>query len=87
MEEKRIREEQLMEALKKELANDDNSILTIHEEERRKAKEDMELEDIIHEVDEEYKEIEHERHKQNYKLKDFDDKKLPGNVQRLFVMK
>ena len=78
MEEKRIREEQLMEALKKELANDDNSILTIHEEERRKAKEDMELEDIIHEVDEEYKEIEHERYKQNYKLKDFDDKKLPG---------
>lgn len=78
MEEKRIREEQLMEALKKELSNDDNSILTIHEEERRKAKEDMELEDIIHEVDEEYKEIEHERHKQNYKLKDFDDKKLPG---------
>lgn len=77
-EEKRIHDEELMEALKKELSSDDNSILTIHEEKRRRNIEDKELEDIILDVDEQYKEIEHERHKESFKLKDYDDNILPG---------
>ena len=76
-EELRYERELQMEKLKKELASDDNSIVTIHEEERREVKRDQALEDIIQIADEDYKEIEKERFKNNNTLKAFDDNKLP----------
>lgn len=76
-EEERIRKETLMDALKKEIASDENVIIPIHQEERRKNIEDKELENIIQDVDEDYKEIEKERFQKNNKLKAFDNKKLP----------
>ncbi|MBE6510803.1 MAG: DUF3320 domain-containing protein [Methanobrevibacter millerae] len=82
-EELRYERELQMEKLKKELASDDNSIVTIHEEERREVKKDQALEDIIQIADEDYKEIEKERFKSNNTLKAFDDNKLPkrGNIE------
>ena len=76
-EELRYEREQKMEKLKQELSSDDDSIVTIHEEERRENKKDQALEDIIQIADEDYKEIEKERFKSNNTLKAFDDKKLP----------
>ena len=76
-EELRYERELQMEKLKKELASDDNTIVTVHEEERREDIKDQALEDIIQIADEDYKEIEKERFKSNNTLKAFDDNKLP----------
>ncbi len=76
-EELRYEREQKMEKLKQELSSDDDSIVTIHEEERRENKKDQALENIIQIADEDYKEIEKERFKSNNTLKAFDDNKLP----------
>ena len=76
-EELRYEREQKMEKLKQELSSDEDSIVTIHEEERRENKKDQALEDIIQIADEDYKEIEKERFESNNTLKAFDDNKLP----------
>ena len=82
-EELRYERELKMEKLKKELSDDENTIVTIHEEERREDRKDQALEDIIQIADEDYKEIEKERFKSNNTLKAFDDNKLPkrGNIE------
>ncbi|MGV8173808.1 MAG: DUF3320 domain-containing protein, partial [Methanobrevibacter sp.] len=80
-EEKRYEQEKLMEALKKEIASDENVIIPIHEEKRRQQIQDRALEDIIQTANEDYAEIEKERFKNNNTLKAFDDKKLPGKVK------
>ena len=82
-EELRYERELQMEKLKKELSSDDNTIVTIHEEERREDRKDQALEDIIQIADEDYKEIEKERFKNSNTLKSFDDNKLPkrGNIE------
>ena len=80
-EEKRYEQEKLMEALKKEIASDENVIIPIHEEKRRQQMKDQALEDIIQTANEDYAEIEKERFKNNNTLKAFDDKKLPGKVK------
>ena len=82
-EELRYEKELQMEKLKKELSSDDNTIVTIHEEERREDRKDQALEDIIQIADEDYKEIEKERFKSSNTLKAFDDNKLPkrGKVE------
>ena len=49
-----------MEALKKEIADDENVIIPVHEEERRQNIKDQALENIIQNADEDYKEIEKE---------------------------
>ncbi|MCR5026786.1 MAG: DUF3320 domain-containing protein [Methanobrevibacter sp.] len=76
-EEQRYERELKMEQLKRELSSDDNTIVTIHEQERREVKKDQALEDIIQIADEDYKEIEKERFRNNNTLKAFDDNKLP----------
>ncbi|WP_407432886.1 DUF3320 domain-containing protein [Methanobrevibacter sp.] len=76
-EELRYERELQMEKLKQELTNDDDTIVTIHEQERRENRKDQALEDIIQIADEDYKEIEKERFKSNNTLKAFDDNKLP----------
>ncbi|MDO5859205.1 DUF3320 domain-containing protein, partial [Methanobrevibacter sp.] len=78
MEEKRIEKELMMEALEKELASDDNVIVTAHEHHRREEIKDQTLEDIIQSANDDYREIEKERYQNNNTLKSFDDKKLPG---------
>ena len=82
-EELRYERELQMEKLKKELSSDEDTIVTIHEEERREDIKDQALEDIIQIADEDYKEIEKERFKSNNTLKSFDDNKLPkrGNIE------
>ena len=82
-EELRYERELQMERLKKELSSDDDTIVTIHEEERREDRKDQALEDIIQIADEDYKEIEKERFKSNNTLKAFDDNKIPkrGKVE------
>ncbi len=82
-EELRYERELQMEKLKKELSSDKDTIVTVHEEERREVKKDQALEDIIQIADEDYKEIEKERFKSNNTLKAFDDNKLPkrGNIE------
>ena len=77
-EEKRYEQEKLMEALKKEIASDDNVIIPIHEEKRRQDRENQALENIIQTANEDYKEVEKKRFEDNNKLKEFDNKKLPG---------
>ncbi|MER2014411.1 MAG: DUF3320 domain-containing protein, partial [Methanobrevibacter sp.] len=77
-EEKRIEKELMMDALKKEIADDENVIVTVHEQNRREEIKDQALEDIILSANEDYKEIEKERYQSNNTLKSFDDKKLPG---------
>ncbi|WP_407424274.1 DUF3320 domain-containing protein [Methanobrevibacter sp.] len=77
-EEKRIEKELMMEALKKEIADDENVIVTVHEQHRREEIKDQALEDIILSANEDYKEIEKERYQSNNTLKSFDDQKLPG---------
>ena len=77
-EEKRIEEELMMEALEKEIASDENVIVTVHEQHRREELKDQALEDIISSANEDYKEIEKERYQSNNTLKSFDDQKLPG---------
>ena len=77
-EEQRIEKELMMEKLEKEIAGDDNVIVTVNEQQRREDLKDQALEDIIQLADEDYKEIEKERFRSNNTLKSFDDKKLPG---------
>ena len=77
-EEERIEKELRMEALEKEIASDENVIVPIHERERRENLKDQALEDIILSANEDYKEIEKQRHKKDNQLKAFDDQKLPG---------
>jgi len=77
-EEMRIEKEMTMEALQKEIESDENVIVPVHQQYRREELKDQALEDIIQSADEDYKEIEKERHKQNNQLKAFDNHKLPG---------
>ncbi|WP_407412675.1 DUF3320 domain-containing protein [Methanobrevibacter sp.] len=77
-EEQRIEKELRMEALEKEIASDENVIVPVHERERREDLKDQALEDIILSANEDYKEIEKQRHRKDNQLKAFDDQKLPG---------
>ena len=77
-EEKRIKQEMMMEELEKEIASDDNVIVTVNEQHRREDLKDQALEDIIQSANDDYKEIEKKRHQKDNTLKAFDDKKLPG---------
>ncbi|WP_405267754.1 DUF3320 domain-containing protein [Methanobrevibacter sp.] len=77
-EEQRIEKEMMMEALRKEISEEEDVIVPVHEHERREELKDQALEDIILTANEDYKEIEKERHRQDNQLKAFDDKKLPG---------
>jgi len=77
-EEQRISEELMKERLEKEIASDDDVIVTVNEQHRREELKDQALEDIIKTANDDYKEIEKERFQNNNKLKAFDDKKLPG---------
>lgn len=77
-EEQRIEKELRMEVLEKEIASDEDVIVPVHERERRENLKDQALEDIILSANEDYKEIEKERHRKDNQLKAFDDKKLPG---------
>ena len=77
-EEQRINDELMREKLEKEIANDEDVIVTVHEQYRREELKDQALEDIISSANEDYKEIEKERYRSNNTLKSFDDKKLPG---------
>ena len=77
-EEKRIEKELMMEALEKEIADDENVIVTAHEQHRREELKDKALEDIILSANDDYREIEKERYQSSNTLKSFDDQKLPG---------
>ena len=77
-EELRIENEMKMEALRKEIESDENVIVPVHEQYRREEVKDQALEDIILSADEDYKEIEKERHRQDNQLKAFDNHRLPG---------
>ena len=77
-EEMRIEREMKMETLQKEIESDENVIVPVHQQHRREELKDQALEDIIQSADEDYKEIEKERHKQDNQLKAFDNHKLPG---------
>ena len=77
-EEERIEKELRIEALQKEISSEENVIVPVHENERRQDLKDQALEDIILSADEDYKEIEKERHRKDNQLKAFDDQKLPG---------
>ncbi|MGX8694069.1 MAG: DUF3320 domain-containing protein, partial [Methanobrevibacter sp.] len=77
-EEKRIEKEMMMEALQKEITDDENVIITVNEQHRREELKDQALEDIIKTANDDYREIEKERYQSNNTLKSFDDKKLPG---------
>ena len=77
-EEERIEKELMMESLHKEINDDEDVILTVHEQNRREELKDMALEDIIKTANDDYREIEKERYQSNNTLKSFDDKKLPG---------
>ena len=77
-EEKRIEKELMMDALQKEIDDDEGVILTVHEQHRREELKDQALEDIIKTANDDYREIEKERYQSNNTLKSFDDKKLPG---------
>ena len=77
-EEQRIEKEMMMDALEKEISSDEDVIVPVHEQFRREELKDQALEDIISSANEDYKEIEKERHMKNNQLKAFDDKKLPG---------
>ena len=77
-EEKRIEKELMMEALQKEIVDDGDAVITVHEQHRREELKDRALEDIIQSANDDYREIEKERYQSNNTLKSFDDKKLPG---------
>ena len=77
-EEQRIAEELKMDALEKEIDNDEEVIIPDHEQFKSEEFRDQVLEDIIISADEDYKEIEKERFKQDNQLKAFDNQKLPG---------
>ena len=77
-EEIRIEKEMKMEALQRETESDEEVIIPVHEQFRNEELKDQALEDIILSANEDYKEIEKERHKQDNQLKAFDNHKLPG---------
>ena len=77
-EEIRIEKEMTMDALQKEIESDEEVIVPVHEQFRREELKDQALEDIILSANEDYKEIEKERHKKDNQLKAFDNHKLPG---------
>ena len=77
-EELRIEKEMRMEALRREIESDENVIVPVHEQHRREEIKDQALEDIIISANEDYKEIEKERHRQDNQLKAFDNHRLPG---------
>uniref|UniRef100_UPI00386BB409 DUF3320 domain-containing protein n=1 Tax=Methanobrevibacter sp. TaxID=66852 RepID=UPI00386BB409 len=77
-EEIRIQKEMEMDALKKEIESDEDVIVPVHQQFKKEELKDQALEDIIQSADEDYKEIEKERHKQDNQLKAFDNHKLPG---------
>ena len=68
----------LKEKLEKELRNEEDVIVPVHQQYRREELKDQALEDIISSANEDYKEIEKQRYRSNNTLKSFDDKKLPG---------
>ena len=57
---------------------EEDVIVPVHEQERREELKDQALEEIILSANEDYKEIEKQRHRQDNQLKAFDDQKLPG---------
>ena len=77
-EEQRIEREMMMDALKKEISSDEDVIVPVHEQFRREELKDQALEDIISSANEDYKEIEKQRHRQDNQMKAFDDQILPG---------
>ncbi|WP_458404830.1 DUF3320 domain-containing protein [Methanobrevibacter sp.] len=77
-EEQRIEKELKMEALQKEITNEEDVIVPVHQQFRKEELKDQALEDIIQTADEDYKEIEKERFRQNNTLKTFDNHRLPG---------
>ena len=77
-EEIRIEEEMRMDALRNEISNEEDVIVPVHEQFRREELKDQALEDIILSANEDYKEIERERHQKDNQLKAFDDQVLPG---------
>ena len=74
-EEKRIEKELQIE---NEIRPDDDVIIPVHEQFRNENLRDQALEDIIQIANEDYKEIEKQRHQKDNQLKAFDDQKLPG---------
>ena len=77
-EEQRIEKEMGMENHRKEISNEDEVIIPVHEQFRREDLKDQALEDIISSANEDYKEIERKRHQKDNQLKAFDDQILPG---------
>ncbi len=77
-EEQRIEKEMMMDALKKEIKEEKDVIIPVHEQERREDLKDQALENIILSANEDYKEIERERRRKDNQFKSFDDNKLPG---------
>ena len=77
-EEMRIEREMQMDTLQKEIESDENVIVPVHQQFKREELKDQALEDIIQSADEDYKEIEKERHRQDNQLKAFDNHRLPG---------
>ena len=67
-----------MDALRNEISNEEDVIVPVHEQFRREELKDQALEDIILSANEDYKEIERERHQKDNQLKAFDDQVLPG---------
>ena len=64
--------------IENEMPVDEEVIVPVHEQFRREDLKDQALEDIIISADEDYKEIERERHQRDNKLKAFDDQILPS---------
>uniref|UniRef100_UPI00388DE2B9 DUF3320 domain-containing protein n=1 Tax=Methanobrevibacter sp. TaxID=66852 RepID=UPI00388DE2B9 len=77
-EEQRIEKEMRMEALRKDVSDEKDVIVPVHEQARREELKDQALEDIILSANEDYREIEKQRHRQDNQLKAFDDQILPG---------
>ena len=64
--------------IERELSQNEDVIVPVHEQFRNEELRDQALEDIILSANEDYKEIEKQRHKKDNQLKAFDDQKLPG---------
>ena len=77
-EEIRIEKEMMMDALKKEISEEKEVIVPVHEQKRREDLKDQALEDIILSANEDYKEIERQRRRKDNQFKSFDDNRLPG---------
>ncbi|SEK94653.1 Superfamily I DNA and/or RNA helicase [Methanobrevibacter gottschalkii] len=77
-EELRIEKEMMMDDLKKEIKEEKDVIVPVHEQDRREELKDQALENIILSANEDYKEIERERRRKDNQFKSFDDNKLPG---------